>query len=74
MIRKSLFLTMVRTRFPNDCMWCYGVLGVTNNHYIPQIDRKLLVEHDMKDFFDFVAYLMIQLTAILSNEYFELDL
>ena len=41
---------MVRTCFPNDCMWCYEVLGVTNSHYITQIDGKLLIEHILKDF------------------------
>ena len=38
------FYTRVRTHFPNDCELCYEVLGVTNGHYISQIDGKLLVE------------------------------
>ena len=41
---------MVRTHFPNDYMWCSEVMGVTNNHHIAQIDRKLLVKHNIKDF------------------------
>ena len=40
----SIFYTMVRTHFPNDCEWCYEVLGVTNGHYISQIDGNLLVD------------------------------
>ena len=40
----STFYTRVRTHFPNDCEQCYEVLGVTNGHYISQIDGKLLVE------------------------------
>ena len=39
----SKFYTMIRTHFPNDCEWCYEVLGVTNGPYISQIDGKLLV-------------------------------
>ena len=50
MFQNSLFLTGVRTRFPNDWMWCYEVLGITNSHYITQIEGKLVVDHILKDF------------------------
>ena len=42
--RDFTFYTIVRTHFPSDCEQCYEVLGVTNGHYISQIDGKLLVE------------------------------
>jgi hypothetical protein len=31
-------------------MWCYEVLGITNSHYITQIEGKLVVDHILKDF------------------------
>ena len=43
--QKVLFrFLQLRARFPNNCEWCYEVLGVTNGHYISQIDGNLLVD------------------------------
>ena len=58
---------MVRTRFPNDCMWRYEVLGITNSHYINQIDGKLVVDHILKDFLISLPVYCLSQTSITPN-------